>query len=467
LVETPRLETDERPRAGARRAGRTPAAIAAGVLGAGLVTVLVLFTPWRPLGERPVPGGPTAPDPARDFNAAEIARSAAFDAALSWPAYLGLAASLLTICALGFTPLGARFLGAVTGRRRPGDPDDDAAGPVHDRVARCRGPLRGTALRVVGAAVALTAVLQMVGLPFDIWRETIVRDYGLSTQDWPAWALDQLKSFGVSAIMWSIALLGLHLLIRRFPRGWWAGAAAGGFGLVLAVSFGYPVLVEPLFNSFTPMRAGPLRTTLLHMAQADGVKVTDVLVADASRRTTTLNAYVSGFGSTRRVVVYDTLLKSAPPAQVRTIVAHELGHAKNRDVLTSTAAGALGVATGTCLLYVLLGSPRLLRRAGVRSAADPRATALMIALLTIGTLAAGPLQNMISRRIETRADVHALNLTRDPATFASMQRALAVRNVSDLSPDPVEYALWSTHPSTPQRIALARDWARLHGVKEP
>lgn len=453
-----------------RSGGRRPAAIAAGVLGAGLLAVLALLTPWHPLGDRPVPGGAVAPDPSRDFGAAEMARSAAFDAALAWPAYLGLGASLLTVCVLGFTPLGARFLAAVIGKRdaRGHAGDGGAAGGTAVRSTPVRGPVpRGAALRVVGGAVALSAVLRLVGLPFDIWTETVVRDYGLSTQDWPGWALDQLKSFGVSAVMWSVALLGLHLLIRRFPRRWWAGAAAAGFTLVLAVSFGYPVLVEPLFNSFTPMRQGPLRTTLLQMAQADGVKVTDVLVADASRRTTTLNAYVSGFGSTRRVVVYDTLLRSAPPAQVRAIVAHELGHAKNRDVFTSTAAGALGVAAGACLLYVLLGSPRLLRRAGVSSAADPRATALVLALLVIGSLVAGPLQNLISRRIEARADVHSLDLTRDPATFVSMQRALAANNVSDLRPDPVEYVMWSTHPATPERIALARDWARLHGVEEP
>lgn len=87
--------------------------------------------------------------------------------------------------------------------------------------------------------------------------------------------------------------------------------------------------------------------------------------------------------------------------------------------------------------------------------------------MTAGTTLAAPVQNLVSRRIEARADAHALNLTRDPATFVSMQHALSVRNISDLDPDAAEYLLWLTHPSGPDRIAMARDWARLHRVQVP
>ena len=106
-------------------------------------------------------------------------------------------------------------------------------------------------------------------------------------------------------------------------------------------SFIFPVLVEPVFNRFTPMPAGDLRDSLLALAKKDGVPVRDVLVADASRRTTALNAYVSGLGPTRRIVVYDTLLNQAPPEQVRAVVAHELGHARNGDVVTGTVIGTV------------------------------------------------------------------------------------------------------------------------------
>jgi STE24 endopeptidase len=390
-------------------------------------------------------------DAARDFSASELARSRAFDAALAPRAYTSLFTGLAVVLVLGLTPLGARLVSWTTARvrRRP--------------------------LRVAAAAVALTTVVHVAGLPFAVWGETILRRYGLSTQSWPEWIVDDLKSLAIGWVVWTVALLLLYWALRRFPRYWWTGAAAGGFGLVVALSFLYPIVFEPVFNKFTPLPRGELRTSLLAMAERDGVPVKDVLVADASRRTTALNAYVSGFGSTRRIVVYDTLLKSTPKARVESIVAHELGHAKHADVLSGTLIGALGVAGAVCLLSLLLGSPRLLRRAGVpvepgeraAAASDPRSAALLLAAVAVAVQIGGPVQNLISRQIEARADAHALDLTRDPVTFASMQHELSVRNISDLDPDIVERVLWMSHPSSPERIALARDWARLHGVPEP
>jgi STE24 endopeptidase len=415
--------------------GRRGAVLAFCGLGIALAVTLALTTPWDPL-----PGPAPAADPARDFTATELARERAFSADVRPPGYLGLAASLLAVLVLGLTPLGARLLGYVV------------------------GPARRWPLGVAAAVLAVTLVSRAAALPFHGWTEIVLRRYGLSTQTWPSWTSDQLKSFGVSAVVWAVALVLLHLLVRRFPRSWWAPAAGAGFTLVVAASFGYPVLVEPLFNRFTPMPAGPLRAELLAMAEADRVPVRNVLVADASRRTTALNAYVSGFGSTRRIVVYDTLLRAAPGDEVKLIVAHELGHAKRGDVLYGTLVGGLGVATGVCGLYLLVTSPRVLRRAGIGSVADPRSVALLLALVTIGTQLAAPAQNLISRRIEARADLHSLELTRDPGTFIRMQRALSVRNISDLRPHPIEYVLWASHPTGPERIAMARAWARRHGM---
>jgi STE24 endopeptidase len=226
------------------------------------------------------------------------------------------------------------------------------------------------------------------------------------------------------------------------------------------------VLLEPVFNKFTSMPAGPLRDSLLQYAKDDGVPVRDVLVADASRRTTALNAYVSGFGGTRRIVVYDTLLASSPPREVELVVAHELGHAKRQDVLVGTAVGALALAATMPLLWLMFSS-RLVRRVGATDAGDPRSVALLIFLIAVLTAIAGPAGSLVSRRIETRADVHALDLSKDPQTFVESERRLALSNLSDLEPNPIVYGLFFTHPSSPERIALARTWARLNGVPEP
>jgi STE24 endopeptidase len=183
-------------------------------------------------------------------------------------------------------------------------------------------------------------------------------------------------------------------------------------------------------------------------------------VADASRRTRAVNAYVSGFGATRRIVVYDTLLERADPAEVRSVVAHELGHAKLRDVVTGTVLGALGAGASVIALYLLGYWTALLRRAGVASIAEPRSIALLLAVAAIAGLAAGPVQNLVSRRIEARADRHALALTDDPATFAAMQERLSALNLSDPDPNRIEYLLFASHPSTVERVAMARAYQR-------
>jgi STE24 endopeptidase len=275
------------------------------------------------------------------------------------------------------------------------------------------------------------------------------------------------KSYGVSTGALLLVLGGLLGAARRWPRRWWVPASVGGALLVVAGSFVYPVVVEPVFNDFRPLAAGELRTDLFALAEREGIPVEEVLVSDASRRTTTVNAYVSGFGSTRRIVLYDTLLAQGTPEEVRLIVAHELGHAAARDVRNGTLIGALGTAAGVVLLYLVLTSPRVLRRAGVRSLADARSVALVLLAVTLLTTASGPLQMLVSRRIEARADVAALELTRDPAAFVAMQRRLAVTNLSPLDPPAVLFGLFSSHPTAPQRIALARQWALLHGVPAP
>ncbi|MDF5758476.1 M48 family metallopeptidase [Spongiactinospora sp. TRM90649] len=409
--------------------------IALAVLGLAIGLVVALATPWYPL---PADAPPVTPDPARDFTAAEIARSRAFDAAISVPSYVSLALGLAFAIVLVATPFGARV------------------------VRRLPGPWW---VQAVLGIVALTVIVELLRWPLGMWYETYLVDYGLSTQSWASWSIDRLKNIGVGTLLTAVMVVAVIALARRFAR-WWIPAAVGAFTLTLAASFVYPIVVEPLFNDFQPMRAGQLRDDLLAMAARDGVPVEDVLVADASRRTTALNAYVSGFGATRRIVVYDTLLR-APANEIELIVAHELGHAKNDDVLSGTLIGGLGAAFGAVLLFLITSAGPLTRRTGVRSVADPAAAGLLMGLMSLATFLSGPAQNVVSRHIEARADVHALDLTRDPATFVAMQKRLAVTNISDLSPDPLEYVLYSSHPTAPQRIASARSWALLHGRPEP
>lgn len=404
-----------------------------GVLVVAAAVLALMTVPWH----RP-------PAPRADQLAAlgqlsrdQVDRAHAFHSELRPSSYGGLAIGLIGALVLGLTPLGA-WLVTLAGRPFDGN-----------WIARA----------VLGGLIVVL-VVEVITLPLAAWRHAIAVRYGISVQSWGGWAVDLAKSFAVGAVIGGLALLGFYTVIHFAPRWWWAFGAAGAALLVVLLSFVLPVVVEPVFNKFTSMPADELRTDLLALADRDGVPVRDVLVADASRRTRAVNAYVSGFGPTRRIVVYDTMLTEATPGEVVSVVAHELGHAKDNDVLTGTLLGALGAAAAVIGWYLLGSWAGLLRLAGVDSIADPRAIGLIIAVATVVGLVAGPAQAYVSRQIEARADGHALALTGDPATFEAMQRRLGGVNLSEPDPPTWEYVMFASHPSTVERMAAARAYAR-------
>ena len=393
------------------------------VLGAclvGVVVTVLLTVPFPVL-----PGAHPHVDVMRDFTSAQVAREQAYHRAVRPPAYLSLALSLVIAGFLGLSRWGGRIVQGL---------------PGHWTV------------KVLLGTTVLVAIGQLLTLPLDVQSERVLRRYGLSTQDWAGWTDDLLRGLGIRILTTSLVLVVLIALARRSPDRWWIPGAAVAAVFTVVASFAYPVVIEPVFNSFAKMPAGQLRTDLLALAAKDHVRVSDVLVADASKRTTALNAYVSGFGSTRRIVVYDTLLKTATPAEVELVVAHELGHAKRNDVLHGTIIGAFGAAAAVIALFLVLGA----------SAADVRKVPLVLFLAAIAPLLLSPLTNLVSRHIEARADMHALDLTHDVPTYIASEKTLATTNLSDLSPNWLVYNLFYTHPSDPQRLALAREWQRLH-----
>lgn len=387
------------------------------VLGAAFVAVAALAVPWDA-----IPGDAIRPlDPADHFTAAEIARGDAFARWARVWGYSSLAVSLAVTMLFGFSRWGERLV-----MRMPG--------PWWTVV-----PLTVAALMLIG---------RVTTLPFAVALRLHVRDYGLSRQPWSGFARDLVVSQLVVIATTSVVVLVLVGCARRWRRAWPAVAGTMLGGLVVLGSLAYPVVIEPLFNSFEPLPPGELRTEILALADRQGVEVGEVLVADASRRTTTLNAYVSGFAGTRRVVVYDNVVDDLGQAETLSVVAHELAHARHHDVVLGTGLGALGVGAGVGLLALILGSRRDLR--------DPRTVPRVLALVALATLLATPVQNGISRAIEWRADAAALGATGDPGAFVSLQRDLARRSASDLTPLRVTQWWFGSHPTTMERIALAQ-----------
>ncbi len=448
--------------AGTRLAGnpRQAAAVVFGVLVAAMLALAAVLVPWRRL---PAPRADQVAALA-DLPADQVARGKRLHAELRPWAYAGKAVSLAATLGLGLTPAGSALVGWA---------------------GRLAG--RSWVAQVLLGALAVTLIMQVLTIPFAARTHAILVRYGLSTQTWRAWLVDGLKALAVGGVILGIMLLGFYGAGHYFPRWWWVWAASFLIVVSVLLTFIFPVMIAPIFNKFTPLQDGPLRDRLLALAARDGVKVRDVFVADASRRTRAVNAAVGGLGATRRIILFDNLLK--PPAneaerdgvvndgdaakamsdtllrgatddQIAVIVAHELAHAKYHDLLTRSVFGAFRLAAVMCGLYLLGGWAGLLHMAGVDSFTEPRALGLfLVAMSCIGALL-GPVNNLISRSVEARADRHALDLTGDPAAFEGVWRHVVEVNLAEAKPGRIRHVLSADHPSIVERIATARAYAR-------
>lgn len=320
-----------------------------------------------------------------------------------------------------------------------------------------RRPLLGAA--AIGAGLAL--MLAVLALPTGAIAHERSVDAGLSTQSFPAWLGDQARSAAIAA---PLAAAGAALLVgvqRRLARAWWLAGAAIVAVYAAVSSWLAPVLLAPLFNDFEPLRDGRARREVLSLAERAGVDVGEVLRVDASRRSTALNAYVSGIGSSKRVVLYDNLLARTEGPVLRSVVAHELGHVAHRDVLRGIAFVALVAPFG--MLTVALVGGALARRGGAEPGTPAAVPAYALAI-ALASFALGLAGNQLSRRVEASADAFALSLTDDPRAFIELQRRLALTNLSDPDPDSPLAALLRTHPTTMQRIGAALAYARSNGA---
>jgi STE24 endopeptidase len=290
--------------------------------------------------------------------------------------------------------------------------------------------------------------MTLLGLPLSAVARKRAVAVGLVTQSWRGWATDLVKQLAIESVLAGGAGAGVVTLTRRYPRTWWLPAAAGSVGLGTLLGALAPVLLDPIFNDFEPLPEGQLRSDVLELAQAAGVEVGEVYTVDASRRTTGANAYVTGLGPTKRVVLFDTLIDRYSRDEVRVVVAHELAHVRHRDVLRGVAYGAL-VAPAAAFAVQRL-SWELSPRRGTPDALP--ALGLAAALVTAPTALIG---NRLSRALERQADRYSLTLSSSPEAFVSFERAVTLQNVADPSPPRWVSSLLASHPPTLERIGAA------------
>jgi STE24 endopeptidase len=388
---------------------------------------------------------PPAADPLEAFTEDEVRACVAYAKPRQRWALAGYAADLAILAALALSGPGRAVVRGVAGLAGGWAPG-----------------------RVMLAILTVLAVRAAVGLPFSLRAYRQDARAGLATQRLGGFLRDWTKGRGVGLVLTLVPLTALVLGARWEPPGWPLVAAVAAVLLVLALAVAGPVLIEPLFNRFTPLEPGPLRARLLDLAATMGVPVRDVLVADASRRTTRVNAYVSGLGRTRRVVIYDTLLAAAGPGspggadEVALVAAHELAHVRHRDVLWGTIGAAALAALSVLAAVALFELDGVRADLGIDGLGDPLAASGLLLLGAAGGLVAAPVASAISRWAEARADWVSLEVTRDPATAVAVERRLALENRADLRPNRLLLVMFASHPSTMARIAQAWLWAERH-----
>ncbi|MBV8945802.1 MAG: M48 family metalloprotease [Solirubrobacterales bacterium] len=311
-------------------------------------------------------------------------------------------------------------------------------------LRRFERPVLGGA--ATGASLAVS--LSLPALPLRAIARKRGMRVGLVTQSWRGWATDLVKGWAIEAVLAAGAGAAAVGITRGYPRVWWLPASVGSvvFGGTLAALA--PVVLDPVFNDFTPLPEGETRSDVLELAGAAGVKVGEVYSVDASRRTTAANAYVAGLGPTKRVVLFDTLLDRYSRDEIRVVVAHELAHVRGRDVIRGLLYAAL-VAPAAALAVQRL-SWELSPERGTPAALP----ALALAAVMIGA-PTGLIGNRLSRAIERRSDAYSLTLTGASEAFISFERAIALQNVADLEPPRWLTSLLATHPPTAERIGAA------------
>jgi STE24 endopeptidase len=325
------------------------------------------------------------------------------------------------------------------------------AGAIADALG---GVARGRLRTGVAVGLVLALALWLSTLPLGATSHWWRRRYGLSEQGYGGWLRDAGVSLGIRVVLTAAVVGGVLFLAARLGASWWL---AGGPALVAAavvLVLAQPLVIQPLFNRFEPVRDRALAADIESLAARLGVHVDTVQVADASRRTTAGNAYVAGIGPTRRVVLFDTLLDGRfDRGEILAVSAHELAHVGRRHLWKGLAWFTLIAVPGVFLVAWITE-----RRGGL---AEPRLVPLGLAVGFAFFLLTLPFQNAVSRRYEAEADWLALEATGDPTSVIALDRRLVLTNLADPDP-PTWYTFWlGTHPAPIDRIAMAVEFEKL------
>lgn len=288
------------------------------------------------------------------------------------------------------------------------------------------------------------------------------RKYDLSHETFRGWLTDLAKGSAIGGVIGLGVVELLYWGLRRLPEWWWLAGGAAYLLFSVVLSNLAPVLIMPLFNTFTPIEDAALRERMLRLAERAGTRVRGVFSMDFSRRTNTANAFVAGIGATRRIVLGDTLIANYTPEEVEVVMAHELGHHVHGDIWRGMAFDAAVTLVGLFVANLLLhaGADRF----GYRGVGDVAAFPLLALILSLFGLVTMPLTNGYSRARERAADAYALALTRNAPAFVTAMQRLANQNLAEMEPPAWVVWLLYSHPPLGERVRGAEAAASYSGA---
>jgi STE24 endopeptidase len=322
---------------------------------------------------------------------------------------------------------------------------------------------RFKALQVLLYAIPYFLITSLLSFPLIVYQRFFREHaYGLATQSFGPWFSELLIALLVSLIGGAILLIVLYAVFRRAPQTWWLwGTAVVAVFLALGIMIA-PVYIEPLFNKYKPLEDKKVSDAILVMARGNQIPVTQVFEVDASRQSNRVSANVAGFLGTTRIALNDNLLKQCTLPEIRSVMAHEMGH----YVLNHITKFLISFTLVALITFALTkwAFDAIVRRWGdrwqVRGIADPAGLPILALIVAAIGFVMTPVNNTIARTAEVEADAFGVNTAREPDGFAKV--ALKLGTYRKLDPTPMEEFIFFDHPSGRARIRMAMDWKAAH-----
>lgn len=322
---------------------------------------------------------------------------------------------------------------------------------------------RRRAFAVWLTALAYVALSAVITLPWTIYTGFLrERQYDLVSQGFGGWLGELAISFGLSLVFMPLLIVAVYAVIRRAPRTWWLWATGVVGAFAFAAMVVSPVYIAPLFNTYTELEQGPLRSKIEAVAAKYGIPADHIYVSDASKQTKRISANVSGLGPTIRITLNDNLLERTSEPEILAVMGHEMGHYVLGHGFRNVAW--LLVVFGLCFFLVSVIAPRLIARYGerwgVRDLADPASLPVLSAVFAAFALLATPAISTVIRTAESEADAFGLDAARQPDGFATA--AMRLSEYRKIEPGKLEEILFYDHPSGAARVRMAMQWKKEH-----